>query len=375
MKRLRVLALCIVTFVLCMGNIQGCLPGDSEFREPAALVASADQLTTTDISAVLAAPIKSGRNVLWCGSFQLAWNEACKLAGGALQFQPPVPPLATILNQRDFDSTDLDADSYVATAGYVRDGIVQKIAPLLQQKFHGHAHPHLAQDGSAFPSPNDIVAYCYLYQNLVFPKPFERLDDPLPFDGHDTACFGMGSYKPGHEPMAGEVSILDYRGENDFIIELKTQSPGEHLILAKISPGATLADTVGAVQQRIAAGKPVAAEPADLLEIPKMNFDISRNYDELCGVPLLPSAAGMASGLRIVSAEQDTRFLMDEKGVQLRSESNLSFGCAAEEMPRPTHLLIFDRPFLVTLTHTGAHLPYFALWIGNADLLVGAGSH
>jgi hypothetical protein len=372
MKRLRILALCGVAFILCIGNIQGCLPGDSEFRDAPALIASADQLKATDVSAVLETPIQSGRNVLWCGAFELAWNEACKLAGGTLQFQPPVPPLATILNRQDFDSTDVDSNSYVAAAGYVRDGIVQRIQQLLLQKFHGTAHPHLATDESSFPRPNDIVAYCYLYQNLLFPTPFEQLDEPLDFDGHETTSFGMGYGKPGHNEMAAGVSILDYRGENDFLIELKTKSPGEHVILAKIAPGATLADTIAAVQRRMKTAAPIAADPHDVLEIPKMNFDISRNYDELCGVHLLPTAPGMPSDAAIVSAQQDTRFLMDEKGVQLRSEVNMSAGCSANVTLPPQHVMIFDRPFLLMLTHDDAHLPYFALWIGNADLLVAA---
>ena len=32
--------------------------------------------------------------------------------------------------------------------------------------------------------------------------------------------------------------------------------------------------------------------------------------------------------------------------------------------------LVFDEPFLVMIQRTDASQPYFALWVGNAELLV-----
>ena len=43
---------------------------------------------------------------------------------------------------------------------------------------------------------------------------------------------------------------------------------------------------------------------------------------------------------------------------------------AIEAGGMPTRSFIFDHPFLVLLIQKGAKQPYFALWIGNAELLV-----
>src|SRR5689334_21619046 len=46
----------------------------------------ASKLQKTIVSPHLEEPIAPGTNVLWCGTFQLAWNEACRLIGGDIQF-------------------------------------------------------------------------------------------------------------------------------------------------------------------------------------------------------------------------------------------------------------------------------------------------
>ena len=55
--------------------------------------------------------------------------------------------------------------------------------------------------------------------------------------------------------------------------------------------------------------------------------------------------------------------------MRLRSESHISFGCAAEAPPPRNRVMIFNKPFLIMLQRSDAKMPYFALWIGNAELL------
>jgi hypothetical protein len=171
--------------------------------------------------------------------------------------------------------------------------------------------------------------------------------------------------------MAAQTLIHDYLSEDDFVIELRTKPAGDRLILAKVQPEKTLAETVTHVQRRAA----LASSPAlasDLLIVPKLNFDITRSYTEMTGLRLIPTAPGMADDLRLLDAEQNTRFQMDEKGVRLKSESHLSFGCSAEHAPPAVHRMIFDMPFLIMLSRTDAKHPYFALWVANPELLMHA---
>ncbi len=72
----------------------------------------------------------------------------------------------------------------------------------------------------------------------------------------------------------------------------------------------------------------------------------------------------------LLSAAQNTVFEMNEKGVELKSEAHMAFGCAAEEEPVPKHKMIFDKPFLILMQRREARVPYFALWVDNPEVLI-----
>ena len=78
----------------------------------------------------------------------------------------------------------------------------------------------------------------------------------------------------------------------------------------------------------------------------------------------------VAKDLVILSALQNIRFELNEKGARLRSESHMAIGCAASPEPEAPRMMIFDKPFLVMLARQDAQVPYFALWVENAELMV-----
>lgn len=331
---------------------------------PASKVAD---LHRTIVSAHLECPINSGTNVLWCGTFQLAWNEVCQLTGGDLVFDRP-QPMAAILNKHVFATNFLDDASFVALAGFVRENILVKIQAAVEQKFHGAFQPELIPNGALTPRPQDIVAYACLYKKLDFSNPFERLAEPLTFDNVLVTAFGLGPYKASLGTIYPQVRILDYQNENDFVIELKSKSSGDRLILAKIQPGHDLQQTVSGVESRIASKHEEQAATNDLLAVPKLNFDLQREYSEIEGLRLIPRSAKVAKDLVLLSAVQSTKFEMNEEGVKLQSESSMEFGCAKQMEPVPAHRMIFDRPFLILMQRTNS-LPYFALWVSNPEIL------
>src|SRR5208283_5746542 len=48
---------------------------DDAFSNDNLLTVGASDLKQTVVEATLTAPMEQGKNVLWCGTFQLAWNE------------------------------------------------------------------------------------------------------------------------------------------------------------------------------------------------------------------------------------------------------------------------------------------------------------
>jgi len=351
------------------------------FRREKMLGTDAQGLKATYVSPHLEAQIAKGTNLLWCGTFQLCWNEACRLTGGDLQFTNAASllgihiadqedPMVAALNQHAFTKESIDDGSYVAIAGFVRDAVHDRIERAIKEKFHGSLRPRFLPPRALTPRPQDFVAYACLYKHLTFPVPFERLEDEFRFQGVQVRAFGIGNTKASHQSMYPQVLILDYQGEDDFVIELKTKSDGDRLILAKVQPQRKLGETVAAVRERIERAKPEPTLTNDVMIVPRMNFDLTRRYTEIEGRLLVPRSPVVAKDLLLLSVVQNTRFEMNEKGVELRSEAHMAFGCGMEAPPVRQHRMVFDKPFLLLMERTGAKTPYFVVWVDNPELLV-----
>jgi hypothetical protein len=345
---------------------------DASFSKEGLFKADVSSLTDTVLALHPDTPLTGNKNVLWCGTLQLAWNEAAGLVGEKLHFVNQ-PPVVDLLNRADFTKADLDAASYVAIADFERNNVEDEIRAALEQTFHGAASPELIPPKPAHPGPDDFVAYAYLYKDLAFAHPFAD-NDPLTFGTTPVKNFGFGNDpKLLPDGVMDQVSIYDYQSEDDFIIKLKPQVEGDELILAKVEPGATLQATVDSVLRRIAVHQPEPIGPGPELAIPKLNFDLRGDFPQLEGLVLQPGPSAHVKDLVISKAEQLVRFQLNEKGAILKSEAVIIMRALAMPVSEPKwHIMIFDKPFLILMKRTDSDRPYFALWVGNASLLVPA---
>jgi len=327
-----------------------------EISGVAGLQIDANELRATAVTPHLEYKITGRENVLWCATFQMAWNEACDLLGGPIQCRGATE-MAGILNKRMVTREALDAASYMAMAGWTTgdsNDIRLRIRRELERKFEGAASPELLSRLDPLP-PGWWAAYAYLFKELPFQWAFLRMRQGLRFAGRDVESFGIWQLLSDQEnevKAASQVLVYDHKSPDDFILELKTQSESDRLILAKVAPRRTLAETVSSVQDRVARSKPGAVEECSDVLIPVLDFDILRNYAELCPP--------------IDMALQQIRFRLDERGAMLKSEGLMAAS-------RVDTNLVFDKPFLVMLQRKDAAQPYFALWVANAELLVPSG--
>jgi len=323
---------------------------------PATVKANADQLPETVVTPHLECEITPGKNVLWCATFQLAWNEFCNLLGGPIRWAD-APEMEKILNKRAVTQQDLDEPSYIAVAGRTTGGpddVRQRIARELHRKFGGAVSPELLSLVNDVP-PGPWITCAYLFKELPFQWAFKRMGVGLMFAGCEVENFGIWQFlerEKDEAKAASQVLVYDYREEDNFIMELRTRSKSDRLILAKIPPDRTLAETVTTVQRRLQQNKPGSLQHCADLFVPVIDFDVLRRYDELLG-----KDSPLAMSL------QQIRFKLNERGAALRSAALAVTGLAEQD-------LVFDKPFLVMIQRTDASQPYFALWVANAELLV-----
>lgn len=329
------------------------------------LKAKASELKSTIVTPHLEQKIEEGKNVLWCGTFQLAWNEFCDLVGEPVKIKPS-SKIVDILNKRKTTKADLDEKDYVAMAGK-GNAFLDEIFEELERKFKGQANPELlkkAQKGT----PIIWITYAHLFKHLPFEHVFRRHYNELVFQGKLVDYFGVPDHRRTENlrKIAEQVIILDYKNNDDFILELKTTSKDDRLILAKISPKKTLWETVKNVEKRNDGATSSKLLYNEFVRIPVFNFDIFREYNELIG-DTITSKDKIIDGTAIDIAAQSIRFRLDEIGAVLKSEA-IMIVTASRILEK--RYFVFDKPFLILLKRKEAKNPYFALWVGNSELLV-----
>jgi len=286
------------------------------------------------------------------------------------------PLTARQLNQQLLGNDDVSSGSYVAEAGVLSQELIERINRGILEKFGDRG-------GESFkmtPPTNGertIIAYAYLQKNLEFRNEFEKLTAPLLFQDSSgseasVAAFGIEKFSYSnhrHEKLQGQVSVYDYRNDNDFILSLRSKSDDDEIIVAKVKPEKNLLDTYQTVSKRIDTGKKTEIWEDESLKIPKINFDLNFSFSELEGKQLLNSGW---EGWTIAKALQDTRFKLDEKGAVLKSRA--IFMAMKGEAPAPGNskprMFIFDKPFLIYMKQKIGKYPYFVLWINNPELML-----
>jgi hypothetical protein len=369
---LALLAGVVAVALFCVGN------GDVQrpvFDPPAALVCTSDQLQHTVIVPTLDTPIPKGKNIIWCGSFQMAWSHL----GDDVIGEPPqvagAEEICARLNAAQFSEADLPPDSYYAEAGYVRDGIRERIADEMQRRFG--RKPEL----SAAHPEEVIVAYAFLRANVPFSIPFFDNREEFVFTdwkGEKTSVKSFGirpKDEAAYRQLRAQVEVLcagwdpskHSIGLAEYILDPCRDSEPYQLILALVEPKPTLQDTLADVEHKIATEPdprrwpPHELGPNDVLLIPNFDWEITHHFAEMEGRERVFLNQGFGD-LYLGRAEELVRFRLDRSGAELESESAL----APESMP--LHY-VFDKPFLVYIKKRGGDRPFFVMWVDNAELL------
>jgi len=329
-------------------------------------------LPRTVVVPTLDSPCPPDRNVIWCSSFQLTWNEIRDNVIGAPLDVNGAEKVAERLNAAGQSIADLEPDFVYAVGGWIKEGIIDTIRQDMAARFPKHAPPDFNDHDSG------ILAYSYLTAQVPFKHPFRQAEEALVFtdsQGTETEVRAFGLWKAHLRPyqaMREQIDILFCRyskepshplGMDEYALDLCRHSAPYQVVVAVVEPNESLARMYDTIQARAAEfrrrdyyeedrqfGK------ADILEVPEMFWEIDHRFEELIG-------KGVANvGMPIVEALQTIRFRLDRSGALLESESLSVIAAGPREF-------VFDRPFLVYLRKRGAEHPFFVMWVDNAELL------
>jgi len=330
-------------------------------------------LTQTVIVPTLDTPCPPGKNVIWCSSLQLAWNELRDNVIKAPLNVIGAEETAARLNTAKQLVSDLDAKSVYARGGWVEKGIREQIRKDMAAKFPSYVLP----DFNGYTE--GILAYSYLTARAPFKRPFRQMDDGLAFtdsQGVQTQVAGFGlweTYRRAYKKTCEQVSILYLRSDNErdtyyeqpteYALDLCRHSKPYQVVVARVDPRGSLAETFEHIHAQMVEFKKLPGyeelrrlRGGDELEVPDIFWRIDHRFTELIG------RAVANVGMPIVEALQTIEFRFDRFGVALESKAVL----AAKASPR---YFEFNRPFLIYMQKRDTERPFFVMWVDNAELL------
>jgi hypothetical protein len=326
---------------------------------------TSNKLKETKIISHMETKIDKGNNLIYCSTFQLAWNELKDTIIKDNISLSDEPEMVKYLNKSLSTKKDLSDASYVALAGYAKDGILNKINAELKEKFNSEA-PKVNEK----LHPEDIMAYSFLLKDLQFEKPFEDLKGKLTFQDKIVKAFGIYKYEDKHEEIGKQVDVLFYNKSTssrpeEFAVTLKAQNSSDEITLALVNPSNSLLETYEYIQSNIKSNSASKLNEGENLIIPKFDFNISHSYDELLQKHFINKGF---EDYFIAKATQDTKFKLDEKGAKLKSEAKI-IGTKSAPVSLNRNL-IFNKPFALYMKEKGAKYPYFMMWVDNPEILV-----
>jgi hypothetical protein len=331
-------------------------------------------LERTVVVPTLDSPCPPGKNVVWCSSFQLAWNEIRDNVIGAPFDVTGAEDIADRLNQAPHRASDLEAGSYYAAGGWTRDGIVKRIEKELGARFPRRELP----DFNEFEDVGGILAYSYLTANVPFTHPFRQLDAGFTFTDSqgvatDVSGFGLWeAFLSRYEDIREQVEVLyvlpedpeHFWGTKEYALDLCRDSKPYQVVVAVVEPKASLAETYEHIQRGMERFRTQGDyrgtrwfQGGDELRVPDMFYRIDHRFAELVG----KMVANV--GMPITEAMQTIEFRLDRSGAMIESEAFV----AIKAEPRQ---FLFNRPFLVYMKKRDAERPFFVMWVDNAELLV-----
>jgi hypothetical protein len=306
-------------------------------------------------------PIPPGKNVLWCASFQLAWDRLkADVAHGPVLLEGAD---AAALNASEIPEGDLPSGSYYAAAGRGPE-VLARIRDDMARLF-----PTVLPDLT--PQTVEIAAYAYLRAGVRFDPPFFDSRKPLLFSDGSGRTIGVNAFgvRPEDEYAYNRLRervevVFETRDRKnpsavpEFVVDPCRTSAPNQILLAMVPRRKTLRETWAYVRTKLLPDGPPLM-PNDTLLVPNIRCEMVQEFEALEGRRLRNPGL---SGMRIDVARQAIEFRLNRGGAELGSEAQVM------AVPVPTHYH-FDRPFLVVMRKRGADHPFFLLWVDNREIL------
>jgi len=337
-------------------------------KEPEEIKLSDSSASNIAVTPVLDTRIDKKKNLIFCSTVQMAWNELTKVNEKTIEISNPseyVSKLNLLTNQLPLASKD----AYFIMSGLADNLTPQKIKEALKSKF-GKVLPASELDMNLIIKPGNVYAFSFLFKNLIFKKEFQKIDRHLfKFDGEKSyvKAFGFSPSSSEKEEMIKQCDVYYDKknstiSNNFFVIKMKAKTDSDEIVISNFNPEETLEKTYKTINDFINNPENKGLiRNYSYLRIPKVHFNILMNYNNICG----EIKTGKYKKYCIGTAIQKIKFNLNEKGAYL-----LSYAIIINYGPGERHTFIINRPFFIYFKNIEKSSPYFMAYIADDTLLV-----
>lgn len=314
----------------------------------------------TDLNVVLSLEDKITKNSVWCGTFNLIWNDLkSELAKQDIVFEPQLE-IVENLNEGTFNTKYLNNDSYYKKLGIIKPELKVEIEKAIKDKFSETSNI-LNDFDFTYTDDKNYFLYAMLKKEFNFPYIFTDLDKSNFKDVKNVKYFGINSNTDSK--VYNQVEVLYYDSKDSFAVKLKTKE-NEEVILARGFKSSSFKDIYEEIENKkdkYDGSKTFNKE--DTLKIPEIKLNIKKEFEELENKPF-----NFADGdtYIIEKAMQTIEFELDKKGGKIKSEAGMEVkNTSSLPSDRLAREFIFDNDFVIMLKESDKELPYFAAFISD----------
>lgn len=310
--------------------------------------------STAGITTTLTLEDEIQNDTIWCGTFQLIWNDLKNdLAKQDIVFTPQLEVVEN-LNRETFTTKDLSEAYYYKKVGTPSLALKAEIEKAIKDKFN-ETSDILDDFDWSNRGPKDYFLYAMLKKEFKFEKAFEQLRNGTFGEYENVKYFGIKS--DDKEELSRQVNVLYYNSEDDFAIKLNTKQVDD-VILCKNPEGKTFNEIYKNIKSKENnyTGKKYLIE-GELLKVPNIKLKEKTEFTEIQNKPYAFSNGEIYS---IEKAIQTIEFELDRTGGKIKSEAgmmNKAESIMIKDEPRKFYV---DNTFAIFLIEEGKQVPYFA---------------
>ena len=301
-------------------------------------------------------------NTMWCGTFQIVWNDLKnEIVKQDIEFSPQLDCVDN-LNKSAFSADMISAEDYYKTYGIISPELKTQIETDLNNKFGKTSDFINNFNWNTDSNAKKYLIYAMLVKDLKFATPFDDLETG-DFAGKDTKTSYFGLKANSNSEARSQVSVLYYNNEKDKAISISTTTNDE-IILCRTNT----IQNFNQIWEKITNERTnytgnTSLEETELLQVPEISINSEKEYTDLENKEF-EDVNG--EKLTIEKAMQTIDFELNKEGAKLTSEAGMAVTTNAIE-PQDIRDFSFNDSFVIFLKEKDKELPYFALNVSDIE--------